>query len=325
MNKKVTWILTMVVMIVFLTIPAYASCDVCIESENTLFEANPNHCTSHCAGDHYETCGSCSDRYVFELCDATHQYTFTNTNGTHTGTCACGKSFSGECEFELISTTASTCSKEGYESWLCKVCDVPKTVILPVGDHTYRDEPTSITRANCNSPVISEYMCESCDHIKVVSSGEPLGHAWEEATVPPTCEIEGFLYKVCLVCGLDESEDIPALGHTFPNQWTSCTSTCYFSGRATYICTTCGGEEIRDAGMIPHEYVNGKCTMCLQAEGAATPPPSGVGGGSSSGSDGGLDLPDIDIGFEVTPMRLLGILSLIASLTGLVWYANKEE
>ena len=297
MRKKILLFLMIVAMFVLFAVPAYASCDICIDYEYNLHEANPNHCTVHCLGDGREIC-SCGDWYTKDLCSATHQYAYVYTNGTHTAICACDDLYTEECTFEKKSVFPSTCQYAGYEVYECTVCKGTYTKSLPQADHTW--EINQVYSASCTTYGRTEWKCLTCDDFKTENNVDPLGHDWYEMTRDAECEISGEHYKVCDRCGLDESSVIPAPGHAWSVDPIENTSTCFYAGVATYVCQVCGEENSRPSAKIDHIFKNEKCTMCGIAESAveSTAPP--IGGGSSSdisGSSGAFieDLVNSDV------------------------------
>ena len=145
-------------MVSLLIIPAAASCDVCIEQEP---DKPAEHCTTHCTGEHYETCGACGDQFLYEYCDAVHKYTATYIgNGKHRGVCACGESYTTSCTKELVSTTPSTCVTNGYNTYLCTVCKGSIQETLPLVDHSFTEEPTRVYAPTCTTVGYNHWQCQ---------------------------------------------------------------------------------------------------------------------------------------------------------------------
>lgn len=332
MKKKLMILLSMTAILFSLfAVPAFASCDDCIASTEGFNWSE--HCEDRCTC-LWEYCSSCEDQssLLGSFCGATHQYTFTVTDGVHTGTCSCGATITGECDFVLKSTTPSTCQTEGYESYLCAVCDTPKTVMLPVGDHSYPMEPNKIYAATCTTGGYTEWICESCDHVKTTDWVEALGHSWEETTKAAECEAPGYVYKICTVCKLEEITEIKAAGHVLVEA-NRVAATCQAEGRIDYVCSTCGEETSERLPKITHVFANGICTMCAVPEVEIIVPPAvnpgGSSGGSSDangGSSGSIFLPDLDAGDpEVLFKHLVGILAAVALFVGVMYFLARDK
>ena len=83
--------------------------------------------------------------------------------------------------------------------------------------------------------------CTVCDTVLVA----PLGHAYEEHTVEPTCTAQGYTAHTCSLCEHTYYDGFtPAKGHT-PGDAATCTS--------PQFCTVCGGL-LEDA--LGHEYTH---------------------------------------------------------------------
>ena len=329
MKKKLLTLMIIVLMFAVLTVPAYASCDDCIGSTEGYDWSE--HCEVRCTCE-WGPCGSCNDSgtYLETFCGATHQYTYISTNGSHAAICACDNTFSEECTFVYKSTTPSTCQTEGYEVHECSVCKGIKTVMLPIGDHSYSVEPNRVYAPTCTTNGYTEWICETCDHVEQTDIAAPLGHKWIETIIPAECDVAGEHYKVCDTCLLDESEVIPAPGHAWSDEPISCDSTCFTAGTATYVCDTCGTDEVRPAGEIDHNFVNGKCTMCGLSETAteSTTKPSGEenpSGGVPGGDSGNDIFEDLTRESNADIRRFLRLLTALSILALLVALLKRKE
>lgn len=395
MKKKILILVMMAFILAIFTLPASASCDTCIE--DLAAEEPENHCSAHCTGDSVETCPACGDEYVASYCTATHLYSASPSgDGTHVGTCDCGDSYETSCTTVLVSTNPSTCVTKGYNTYKCEICgavteeslplgdhsfpDEPSAIesptcttggysrwecescdysyesnqtaplghdwykasttpstcvtqgyvtynctrceeidteMLPLGDHSYSDEPTRSYSPTCTTAGYNYWQCESCDYSKTTDYTAALGHDWDIETIAATCEAAGINYKVCKRCGLDQSTTTPALGHVWGDEPVSCTSTCYFAGTAIYRCKTCGEEESRSAAKIDHIYVDGICTMCglkQSTSGTVTGGSSGTvtGGTSTGGGTSGGSLSGGSFGGDFSDIGAKRVLSLLA-------------
>ncbi|MDR1927439.1 MAG: leucine-rich repeat domain-containing protein [Oscillospiraceae bacterium] len=94
--------------------------------------------------------------------------------------------------------TAPTCTEQGYTTWTC--------------DH----EPTH-TFANQ----------------EIAANGHAFGD-WQIRT-PATCTAEGVKFRVCSVCGVEETDILPAIGHDYVSTVTA--PTCTEKGYTTWTCS----------------------------------------------------------------------------------------
>lgn len=88
---------------------------------------------------------------------------------------------------------------------------------------------------------------------------------------PATCTEDGLKTRVCTECGEEESEVIPALGHT-EKTLAAIDATCTESGLTEGVyCEVCGLTltEQQTVGALGHDFVNGVCTRCGETEAAA--------------------------------------------------------
>ena len=106
----------------------------------------------------------------------------------------------------------STCTEEGTESIHCSVCNViDETSIrsIPKKDHEYGDW-TITKEANCTEAGSKEKVCSNCGD-KVTEEIPAIGHIWkEEFTVDKeaTCSEEGSESIHCAVCGETDESTI---------------------------------------------------------------------------------------------------------------------
>ena len=88
-----------------------------------------------------------------------------------------------------------------------------------------------------------EYRCTRCGKTRTEEI-PPFGHEWddtENVSKQPTCTEPGRGDVVCSICGaINESHDIPALGHDFKIGKTIQPATCTEPGVYQLICKRCG-------------------------------------------------------------------------------------
>lgn len=147
-------------------------------------------------------------------------------------------------------------------------------LLLLLGSCTHRHSMTHVdgVGATCETPgVIDHWHCDECDKDYLDEDGkEPIG----DVTIPPishnivivayqaaTCTEPGHTAGAyCADCGevLEETEEIPALGHDFPEGGYEVTQepTCTEEGVKECVCTRCGEkatETIEALGHAPEE------------------------------------------------------------------------
>lgn len=64
------------------------------------------------------------------------------------------------------------------------------------------------------------------------------GHTYTEFTLPATCGTDGFVIKVCSVCGSAECSKLNALSHSYVD--TKVEATCHTKGYTMHKCSNCG-------------------------------------------------------------------------------------
>ena len=131
-------------------------------------------------------------------------------------------------------------------------------LLLLLGSCTHRHSMTHVdgVGATCETPgVIDHWHCDECDKDYLDEDGkEPIG----DVTIPPishnivivayqaaTCTEPGHTAGAyCADCGevLEEQEEIPALGHAFPEDGFQVQdeATCEEDGLKTCVCERCG-------------------------------------------------------------------------------------
>lgn len=122
--------------------------------------------------------------------------------------------------------------------------------------------------------VVSEPTCtnsgtraRSCSICGVGESQDipALGHSWGSwvITAQPTCTSEGQRVSTCQVCGQQQTETLNRLPHTY-NDWTvTAEPTCTAEGERNHRCVVCGYEEKQTLEKLPHSY--GEWTVVKEA------------------------------------------------------------
>lgn len=97
--------------------------------------------------------------------------------------------------------------------------------------------------ATCTKPSA----CYVCGEV----AAQPNNHAFSEWTVTlqPTCTEAGQQIRVCAVCGTEEIQVLPALGHSF-SEWEYVTDAENGIAYKERICTTCGYKHAQSVAVI---------------------------------------------------------------------------
>ena len=166
------------------------------------------------------------------------------------------------------------CTEEGlavYTATLTITCSAgektissdPHKVILPP-EHKFGD--AVITLATCIRLAEKTYECSVC-HIRKSEIDEAGGYA-EHAfvidtikSVPAGCTAAGTTVRVCEVCRHEESETVPAAGHSWaaePAEW-KWSEDCRFCD-VTVICEKCEDTKVIAAEVSPNPVKAPTCT-----------------------------------------------------------------
>ena len=264
--KKFLFLTLILLLGALLIVPASAFCDDCLQS-NAVEPSG--HCSYYCDGEKYVECASCNDSYVLEYCTSTHIYSCSsNGNGTHTGTCNCGDSYSTSCSYSVISTQPSTCTVAGYNTLKCDFCGHVTTESLPLTDHSWPEEPTSTVMATCTTAGYDYYKCVSCDEF-YTDDDPALGHNFGYvSTTPSSCHTKGFETHQCSRCGAYQYKELPLIDHPWPMEYTEKVSaTCTTPGITRWKCTACDEWwETDHVAALGHDWETGSLdATCISA------------------------------------------------------------
>ena len=152
---------------------------------------------------------------------------------------------------EWATLTEPTCIDEGLRRHICEVCGEEDTDSIPALGHDFEEEYTVDVAPDCETKGSESRHCTRCDATTDSREIEATGHTWIgwETLLEPTCTVEGMRKRTCVVCGEEESDSIPALGHDFVI-WE------YDENYHWKICSRCGAISEKTA----HAYdVVGKC------------------------------------------------------------------
>lgn len=147
--------------------------------------------------------------------------------------CACGKTFDklsaianggpqkakGEHDLDYanpIKTVNATCSTDGYQDLMCKICNHEERIVLgSTGKHDYvRGEEIPST---CTVKGEIPYICSVCGAKRTPTTSLPLNpekHTWDGnwvQIVAPTTQSAGIKEQTCTGCGKKDQGEIPIL------------------------------------------------------------------------------------------------------------------
>ncbi|MCD8130740.1 MAG: glycosyl hydrolase 53 family protein, partial [Lachnospiraceae bacterium] len=141
-------------------------------------------------------------------------------------------------ELDDNASTASTCTEDGENVYVCTVCGDSYTETVAATGHDYE---AVITNPTCTEGGYTTYTCTVCGDSYTADETEATGHDYEAVITNPTCTEGGYTTYTCTVCGdsytADETE---ATGHTTEVQ-NAKDATCTEDGyTGDTVCTVCG-------------------------------------------------------------------------------------
>lgn len=154
---------------------------------------------------------------------------------------------------DWVISTESTCSSSGNEYRTCSLCGEVETQTIPMKAHTYTSKTTDPT---CTKDGYTTYTCQ-CGDSYVADEVAAIGHNFGDWIVitNATCEVDGQKYKICSVCGNNETQVIPATGHS--HTAVHIEKNCTEYGYTVYTCENCGDTYIvidSENGYAEHTY-----------------------------------------------------------------------
>ena len=138
--------------------------------------------------------------------------------------------------------TEPTCTAEGTHKHICEVCGEEDTDSIPSLGHDFEEEYTVDVAPDCETKGSESRHCARCDATTDSREIEATGHTWGEweTLTEPTCTAEGTHKHICEVCGEEDTDSIPALGHDFEEEYTvDVAPDCVTKGSESRHCTRC--------------------------------------------------------------------------------------
>lgn len=89
-----------------------------------------------------------------------------------------------------------------------------------------------------------------------LAAGTDHTHAYGSwtTTKQPTCTEQGMQKRACTVCGVEQTEQIQALGHNYGDPIVTVATTCLQKGTKISRCSRCGDRKSEDVPPLGHSY-----------------------------------------------------------------------
>lgn len=176
----------------------------------------------------------------------------------------------GDHDWELVSViTAPTCSVAGSGNFKCVTCKLEKVLeIAPTENHKYtvylNAKPATCTEDGNNAG----YACEECGAYQNATMHIPAAHQYQVSqSQTVSCTDPGYVVNYCPVCGDQEAEVTPPLGHDRGAIVEYVAATCVAAGYTTYEkvcsrgCDVVGGTPV--TGLTVLENGNAKFAIAM--------------------------------------------------------------
>ena len=164
---------------------------------------------------------------------------------------------------ETVKGTAPTCTEDGTSDYeVCLVCgeNATESEVIPAR-HSLGDWYISIP-AKCEVAGEKQRDCSECDYSETQEI-PAVEHSYKAVVTSPTCTSQGYTTNICTKCGNGYTSDITAmLSHSFGAWYTVTSATCEASGVEQRDCSACDYSETQNIPAIGHNYNNGVCTSC---------------------------------------------------------------
>ena len=179
-------------------------------------------------------------------------------------------------EWETI--TEATCTTDGNQKRVCKVCGAEDTQVIPAPGHKYEEV---VIPPTCTGQGCTVYTCSVCNDSYGDNYVEALGHSFGEWTVTKDATIleNGTRTRTCSVCSKEEMEEIDKITVDIEDnpQYGIANFTVLdalslepISGAGIFITTEKDGEATlitNEKGQISQVLPVGQWTVSVYAEG----------------------------------------------------------
>lgn len=168
--------------------------------------------THTASGSRYRVCSGCDYKQVETIPATGHSYSSTwKTDATyHWHECSCG-AISGTAAHDFgswVTSTAATHTTNGSRYRTCNVCGYKETQTISATGHSYGTAWKSDATNHWH-----ECSCGAKSSTAAHSYG-----SWVTSTAA-THTTDGSKYHICTVCGYQQTETIPATGHSYGTAW----------------------------------------------------------------------------------------------------------
>ena len=156
-------------------------------------------------------------------------------------------------EQEFTIDVAATCQSTGRMSKHCTRCNyTEQATIIPTATHDYHIASSST--ATCYEGGKAIYVCDGCGDWYIVENSDALGHDYDYLIVESsTCKREGIKTGVCIRCGDTDTRSVDKIDHDYVR--TEVSPTCIDDGLATYTCSYgCGTTYDETLPALGHSY-----------------------------------------------------------------------
>lgn len=150
-----------------------------------------------------------------------------------------------EWEFDRKASSTSTCTKHGYEVYVCANCGETKKIELELAPHVNQ---AGQILCQCESKLPDDNKCVNCEQ-KIVAIGQ---HTFGEWTVyVATCTTEAYMIHECEFCPEYEVIKIAEpTGHDWKYEAAVKDEKTGVIVGAAYRCSACGATKIEDADAV---------------------------------------------------------------------------
>ena len=153
--------------------------------------------------------------------------------------------------YVLSKVEKATCDKDGYEEYVCNICEKKSINKILATGHEY--ELTYAGTATCNKTDYNIYTCKKCGKIYK----EELPKVEHEYVLinnnPATCKTNGYEEYQCRICKTIKKIELPKLEHDF-SLIEQKNVTCEENGYNLYQCKKCNETKKEEIISTGHNY-----------------------------------------------------------------------
>lgn len=158
--------------------------------------------------------------------------------------------------YEIVSSTAPTCTEAGTTVKTCTICGNPQTTVTPATGH--KESAMIIdTPATCTTEGLQHTECSVCHKRMADEVITATGHTEGSFTTDSeaACTTDGTKHTECTICHTKmTTETIPAKGHSMGDWHESSSPSCESDGTEEKNCSNCSYKETRSIPALGHDY-----------------------------------------------------------------------